>query len=142
MLDRTVQPQMPPGAYQTYQLFQGRDTTMRAACQQVGCQAWLHGWDTILDETNADQKIMADYIRHTSGRTFKETRTDTGLTVFRFEPYQRCFAEHRTRPVRHTVWRGDFRENQGGLRVHTRGEDWVEDFAEHQQNVADRIEKG
>jgi hypothetical protein len=38
---------------------------------------------------------------------------------------------------------GDWRGNPTGYRrQHVNGEDWRDDFGEHQQNVADRIERG
>ncbi|WP_372352623.1 hypothetical protein [Streptomyces sp. KL116D] len=34
---------LAPGAYQTYSITSPRDTSLVAACQQVGCAAWLRG---------------------------------------------------------------------------------------------------
>ena len=37
----------PAGAasdYLTYAVRAGRDTSVVAACKDVGCQAWAHGW--------------------------------------------------------------------------------------------------
>lgn len=138
-----IMPRVGPNAYQTFDLTAPRDQMVKAACSQVGCEAWLKGWDTTIDERTDLGRTQAAYIRQGSGRTFKELKTADGLTVFRFESRQRCFREHHTRPEIYRVFRGDlFRANLGLIRAHTRPDDWVEDFAGHQQSIADAIEKG
>ncbi|MGW3428881.1 hypothetical protein ACWDHW_13135 [Streptomyces melanosporofaciens] len=134
---------LAPGAYQTYSIASPRDTTVRAACEQVGCEAWRHGWESAIDETTALGQQQAAYIRQKSGRTFRETKTAAGLTVFRFESGQRCFADHKTRPELYAVRDGDWRGNPTGrTRQHTRAADWVEDFGEHQLRLVDQHQKG
>lgn len=136
-------PAAPVGAYQTYSITSPTDATVKAACEQVGCEAWLHGWESTIDESTELGQRQAAYIRQQSGRTFKEQRTDAGLTVFRFDSRQRCFAEHRTRPELYVVRDGDWRGNPTGRRrQHASAADWVEDFGEHQQRIADQVEKG
>lgn len=141
--ERAVQPLMDPSQYKTYRISQGRDTTLKAACKDAGCDAWAHGWQTTVDESTQLGQQQAAYIRQKSGRTFKEQRTEAGLTVFTFEPFQRCFAEHRTRPQKFVELGGDFRGNpRGEHRVHVQAADWVESFAEHQDKIATAIERG
>lgn len=140
---RANNPQVPVRAYQTYSIVSPTDRTVVAACEQVGCAAWRNGWESTIDETTDLGKRQAAYIRRESKRTFREQRTAAGLTVFRFEPGQRCFAEHRTRPEIYAVRDGDYRGNPTGrARRHQRPQDWVEDFGEHQQRIADQREKG
>jgi hypothetical protein len=137
------QPAMEVGAYQTFQISAPRDTTVIAACEQVACAAWQFGWESKVDEATQLGREQAAYIRQKSGRTFREQRTGDGLTVFRFESGQRCFAEHRTRPEIYLVRDGDWRGNPTGRRrMHERPADWVEDFGEHQQRIADQQQKG
>ncbi|WP_377271927.1 hypothetical protein [Peterkaempfera sp. SMS 1(5)a] len=136
-------PAMPVEAYQTYSIRQPRDTTIVAACEQVGCEAWQRGWQSVIDERTDLGQRQAAYIRAQSGRTFCERRTGSGLTVFEFDSGQRCFQEHRTRPQLFAVRDGDWRGNPTGRhRQHTRAQDWVEDFGEHQQLIADQQQKG
>jgi hypothetical protein len=139
-----IVPAHAAGAYQTYSVHSPRDTTVKAACEDVGCEAWLFGWDTPIDESTELGRQQATYIRTQSGRTFKEMpRAGEGaVTVFRFEPRQRCFANHRTRPESYAVLAGDWRIRGGVLTRHSRAADWVEDFGEHQQRIADQQEKG
>ena len=138
-----IDPLHPAGAYKTYSLVSPPDRTVVAACELVGCEAWMHGWETAVDEGTDLGRAQADYIRTQSGRTFKEQRTETGLTVFLFEARQRCFAEHKTRPERYSVRLGDWRpDGRGPVRPHVNARDWVEDFGEHQQRVADDQKRG
>jgi hypothetical protein len=137
-----IKPAGPVQAYQTYQAAAPHDQTVLAACRTVGCGAYLHGWDTVVDEQTDLGRRQAAYIRQQSGRSFKELRSEGGLTVFRFDAYQRCFADHRTRPARWLVRGGDWRASTGLVREHTRPDDWVEDFAEHQDRLADRLRQG
>jgi hypothetical protein len=112
------------------------DTLVRSACADVGCPMWRHGWETTVDEGTALGAEQAAYIRRSSGRTFREQRTGAGLTVFRFEPGQRCFTEHRTRPQRFTVHDG------GAVRQHAGSVDWLEDCGEHLDRVVTLRERG
>ena len=142
-----IPPQGRVGDYITYSISASRDTGVVAACKDVGCQAWAHGWETTADETDLSPfggKARADYIRRQSGRTFTERRTGAGLTVFRFEAFQRCFAEHRTRPDVFARRDGDWRGMQRGGRVmrHVRPADWVEDFQEHEGALAEQRKRG
>lgn len=138
-----IEPNLPVGAYQTYSITAQQDVAVVAACEQVGCEAWRHGWDSVIDESTQLGQQQAAYIRTQSRRTFREARTDAGLTVFRFEAHQRCFAEHRTRPEIYLVRDGDWRGNPTGRRrQHTRPADWVEDMQENQGRLIEAQERG
>jgi len=138
-----IDPAMPVGAYQTYEIRAPRDVQLKSACEQAGCAAWRHGWESVIDESTPLGRDQAAYIRGQSGRTFREQRTETGLTVFRFESGQRCFAEHGTRPEIYLVRDGDWRGNPTGrARQHTRPADWVEDMAESLDAVRTDKERG
>jgi hypothetical protein len=138
-----IDPALPVGAYQTYSITAPHDRTIRAACEEVGCANWLNGWKTVIDESSEQGRAQAAYIRHQSGRTFREQQTGEGLTVFTFDSHQRCFADHRTRPETYAVRDGDWRGNPTGRRrIHANAQDWTEDFGEHQQRIADQHERG
>ncbi|WP_322501824.1 hypothetical protein TR631_33885 [Streptomyces rochei] len=138
-----IDPNLPVGAYQTYQITRRRDTTVRAVCEQVACQAWRNGWDSVIDERTELGTAQAAYIRTQSRRTFREMRTEQGLTVFRFESGQRCFADHQTVPELYLVRDGDWRGNPTGRkRAHSRAADWVEDFGENQLRLVENQRKG
>lgn len=134
----------PAAAMKTYRILSPKDTLIVEPCRKVGCRRYRIGWETILNEAIPAHHRTAEWIRHHSGRTFREGRTASGWTVFRFDPYQRCFDDHRTRPQVFAVTGGDILANplQTPPRRHATPDNWVEDFALHQQAIADRQNKG
>lgn len=143
-----IQPRLPVQAVKTYQVLTPVHTHFRAAtCAEVDCPQHLHGWQTPIDESTELGQQQAWYIRNQSGRRYTENRDLLpGVTVFAFQAGQRCFAQHKARldrPELFLVRDGDWRGNPtGNKRQHTRPEDWVEDFATNQQQLADQLEKG
>ncbi|MEV0382887.1 hypothetical protein [Nonomuraea sp. NPDC050643] len=143
-----IMPAMPAQAYKTYQIVQPLATHFRAAtCEEVACGAHERGWRTLVDETVELGQRQAHYIRRLAGRRFVEERTAEGLTAFTFEPGQRCFQQHQQpleREPFYFVRGGDWRGNPTRVAPfkHRRGDDWVEDFAGHQDRLARQIERG
>jgi hypothetical protein len=135
---------MPAAAMKTYSIREAGDTTVVAACADVGCEQWANGWETYADEADDHGAAVANYIRRDSGRTFREMRTATGITVFRFEPGQRCFREHHTKPELYLVRGGDWRGNPLAIptRRHANPADWVEEIQIHQDRLAETIKQG
>lgn len=112
-----------------------KDTTVRAACEDVQCENWRFGWETILDERTVPGRDAAAWIRcGKSGRTYREL-PGGDVAVFRFEPGQRCFGEHRTRPARWLV-------HGGAVRQHANMRDWIDDLGEHVGGLEDQLVKG
>ena len=144
-----ILPKLGPGNYKTYQLLAPVATHHRpATCEEVSCAALAYGWKTVVDESTDLGQAQAHYIRKQSGRAFREDRDVTsGLTLFIFAASQRCFTAHTVPLERDPVFivkDGDFRGNPRGTtpRKHKQASDWVEDFAEHQDRIADQIRKG
>lgn len=137
-----ITPAGQPGDYRTFSIVSPADRSVKAACEQVGCLQWRHGWQTTVDESTDLGQRQAAYIRQHSGRTFREQRTGNGLTVFRFESGQRCFADHKTRPEIYAVRGGDWREQTGPARQHQRPADWVDDFQENQGRLTELQKRG
>lgn len=132
---------MPVQAYQTWSVKSRPDKRVKTVCEKVGCAAWRSGWESVVDESSDLGRSQAAFIR-SSRRTFREQRNGAGLTVFRFEPYQRCFADHQTMPEKYLVRGGDYRAKVGELRVHTRAADWVEHVQQHMGRLLDERDKG
>ncbi|MGW2720854.1 hypothetical protein [Streptomyces sp. NPDC001492] len=140
------QPLMGAAAYKTYEMRAPLSTHFRpATCAEVDCPHYLNGWRVHLEALTED---LADAARK-SGRRYREEKVAEGQTYLVFEAGQNCFrvSQHRARvdrPPLYVVRDGDFRGNPRGTkaRLHQRAQDWVEDFATHQQAIADQIEKG
>lgn len=140
-----IQPLGPAGAYKTYALITPSATHFRPApCgdADVDCLNYTNGWKTIVP-TNSDAAL---YIRTQSGRRFEEY-VDGDIVTFVFDAGQQCFAQHEVPLEREPiaiVKGGDWRGNPTGAptRRHSRVQDWVEDFAEHQQHLAERYGNG
>lgn len=138
---RPRDPRMPVEAYRTFSVKSRPDKAVRTVCERVGCRRWREGWESAVDESTQLGREQAAFIRR-SRRTFQEQRTAVGLTVFRFEPYQRCFEDHQTIPERY-LWRGgDHRRVVGKVQVHKRAADWVEHVQQHMGLLLDERDKG
>lgn len=139
---------LPPGARMTYQLAAPLATHWRTAtCSEVDCPNYLFGWVTAIDPSTELGQRQAHYIRTDISRRHTEQRTETGFLEFRFEAGQKCFREHQApleREPLYLVRGGDHRGDPLGIgvRQHTHPEHWVEEFAEHQQVLADAHQKG
>lgn len=136
--------QLPPPAWanraaRVYRIHMPHDLTVVAACEDVGCDQWRSGWETVCDESTKQGALVAAWIRSgQSGRTYRELAAVAGQpAVFRFDSGQRCFAEHRTRPGRLLV-------HQGGrvAREHVSLGDLAEDYTEHTGRIAGQLERG
>lgn len=143
-----LQPNMNAGDYKTYRIAMPKATHwIEVSCEDFECQHYANGWRTLVDERTDLGMKQAHYIRRLSGRSFTEERTPIGGTAFVFRPGQPCFETHRVRgekPEIFLVQGGDFRGNPHGVRtvVHKHPDDWVEDFAEHQDRVKTILERG
>jgi hypothetical protein len=145
-----LDPLMPVHAYKTYGLSMPLRTHWRpATCEEAGCAQYRQGWVTTCDlGTELGQK-QAHYIRHDRSRRAAEQSVNDRLVKFTFAPGQDCFrsGDHKVpleRPAVFSVRGGDWRGNPTGVpaRLHKRAEDWVEDFALHQDRLATAAKEG
>lgn len=140
------EPLMPAQAYKTYAVVSPLSTHFRkATCAEVHCPHFENGWCVRVEGLHPDLLHAA----RTSGRRYEEQRLVEGETWLIFEPGQPCFRanDHRTRVDReplYVVRDGDHRGNprRTDARVHRRPDSWLDDFATHQQAIANEIEKG
>lgn len=135
---------LPPDAWtdrgaRAYRVNMPHDVTVTAACEEVGCDQWRAGWETVADESTQEGALVAAWIRSgQSGRAFRELAAAPGQpAVFRFEGGQRCFREHRTRQGRLLVYQGG-----RGVREHVSLGDLAEDYTEHAGLLAGQRERG
>ncbi|MCG6493441.1 hypothetical protein [Kitasatospora sp. A2-31] len=142
-----IEPNMPVAAYKTYRILSPQSTHFRpATCAEAECEAHLNGWRSTIDEATDLGQRQAHYIRKESGRRFVEERLESGLTRFEFEAGQQCFAGgHQVRldrPEHYLLQDGDWRGNPTGRNQALTAQDWIDDFGEHQQRLADQLERG
>ena len=110
-----VTPVGPIQAYKTYSVRAPQSTHWRpATCEEVDCEAFLHGWVTAL---KTHQEDLIDQVKR-SGRAWSSLAADPFTTTFVFPPGTKCFAarSHRiqVRPEIYVVRAGDWRGNPSG----------------------------
>lgn len=138
---------MPVSSMKTYGLAQPMATHWRdGTCEECFCDKQAKGWLSMIDENTDLGKQQAYYIRKLSGRKYTESKAADGLTHFVFEAGQKCFKQHKVPLERDPivyVRGGDFRGNpRQEIRRHSRIDDWVDDFATHQDSIAEAVEEG
>lgn len=139
-----LQPAGPAWAYKTYRIYSPPSHRRKATCEEVECPNWQRGWLTALDVAVPQQAQLADWIRLSSKRHFSAERVGTTVR-FTFPAGQSCFTPH-TLPVREPVFLvqgGDWRGNPRAAPTvrHSGIQAWVDDFAENQQAIRDRVER-
>lgn len=128
-----------PGDYRTFRVSAPLATHWRkATCEEAQCAHFLNGWVTKC--VTAEQM---EYIRSLSGRVFEEREPG----VFYFAPGQTCFRNdtHRVpveREAIYTEFVGDHRHTLSAPRRYDRAEQWVAEFAEHQEKLRAQQERG
>jgi len=138
-----IEPQLPVQAMKTYAVVAPK-LTVPATCAEVSCPHYINGWRLRIDGLPADMVHAATH----SGRSFEQLDVAEGETWLVFEAGQPCFraAAHQrpitTGPDQFGVVAGDWRGSLGLIRKHTKAEDWVDDFATHQDALATRLEQG
>lgn len=136
-----------PEHYKTYQVTAPLKTHFRpATCDEVDCAKRANGFQAQIDVSTDLGRRQAHYIETMAGLRFVR-KVMGSIAVYTFPAGQRCFDQHRVpleREPLYIVRGGDHRGNPRNIarRVHRRAEDWVDDFAEHQQAIADRVERG
>lgn len=141
-----IDAKLPIGAMRTYAVRAPLETHWRtASCQEVDCEAYQNGWVTVLDLSTELGEQQARYIKFHSGRHYT-VEENYPLVTLTFPPEQQCFRPHQLPLERDPVLivrDGDWRGNPtGNRRVHTRVDDWVDDFATNQISVAERFNNG
>jgi hypothetical protein len=147
-----IEPNLPVTAMKTYGLSAPQETHYRrASCAEVDCPNYANGWRSGFDVTDPEKAHAAYLIRMHSGRLFtvQELTGPSGSVeqvIFTFGPGQECFLRHSVPLEREPVLYvrdGDWRGNPTGrAMVHADAADWVDDFGEHQERIAARVEQG
>lgn len=130
-----------PEQYKTYQILAPVQTHFRpASCEEVGCRGYVNGWVTrVLPGTPEYAQVIGLKGRY---RFTGPVGQKDGTAVFTFEAGQPCFrrTQHRLPLEREPI----YRVTSAGrtLIEHRDANGWVDDFATHQQTIADAIGRG
>lgn len=141
-----IEPKVGPEHYKTYRLFAPIKTHRRpASCAEVDCPKRAQGFKATFDVSTVAGLNNAKAVER-SGRRRTFTRAGS-LVTYVFPAGQDCFDRHTVsleREPLYIVQGGDHRGNPRSIpRVtHSRADDWVDDFANHQIEIAERIQKG
>lgn len=138
-----IEPDGPAEAYRTYRIASRRAERRVVSCREFGCERYERGWMTRLDVgTDAGARVAA-WVRDSSGRRFTMTQVGTEVT-FLFPPGQQCFEPHWYAPALYVVQGGDWRGNPRGVspQIFANVQDWANSFAENQQKVIERVNRG
>lgn len=140
-----IPPQGQVQDYKTYQIVSPLSTHWRpATCAEIDCPDYLKGWRVRVEGLPPEMAHTA----RTCGRKYSELEVTENEHWLVFEAGQSCFRAHQHRALLDKqeifiVRDGDFRGNPtGNVRKHTRPDHWVEDFSEHQDKLAQRIQAG
>jgi hypothetical protein len=140
-----IEPQGRVQDYKTYQILSPIPTHwVPASCADIDCPQYLKGWRVRVEGLPPEMVHTA----RTTGRKFTELNISETENWLVFEAGQPCFraSQHKKLLDKQEIFvarDGDFRGNPtGNVRKHTRPEFWLEDFAEHQEQLARQIQQG
>lgn len=143
-------PASGPESYKTYKALAPLSTHTRpATCEEYGCNDFLNGFTITVNLDTELGKKQFYYLTHNPERKAGGTMEQLNqfLVSFHFGPGNRCFrsGEHRVGMDRMPfllVAQGDWRGNPRRIPVrrHRNADDWVDDFATHQQKMKRAIE--
>lgn len=141
-----IDPVAGPEHFKTYAIVAPVATHYRrASCREVECAAWTSGFRSTVDVATELGVAQARYIEGHSGRHYTRTQVGTVVT-YDFPAGQRCFRQHQVpleREPFYIVRGGDYRgdpRREGSVR--RTADEWVDDFATHQQRIAAAVERG
>ena len=137
-------PSLPTTAMKTYEVLAPTRTHWRkATCAEVDCPHHLHGWATTVQAGSADEALI-----RRAGRHFTAQPQPGGFLQFVFPAGQPCFKAHQHRVLLDrqeifVVRGGDWRGNPRGIPTQRlEPAAWVDNFAAHQQRLANRLAAG
>src|SRR5690242_20707227 len=132
----------PASNMTTYELQQPLATHYKElTCQQAECPKFHNGWQMGFDLTDLQKVAAANQlvvIAKKMDKVFSYTQQGT-VVIFTFQPGQQCFERHMEPLDRDLVaigrggdWRGNPRREKY---THTKLNDWVDDFQNHQDRI-------
>lgn len=145
-------PQLGPEFFKTYQWTAPVRTHWRpATCEEFECEDFLKGFVLTVDLSTELGQKQFHYVTHDKSRKHSMQRVTATLVKFVYGPGNDCFEPKRSthrvpigRPPFYLVSGGDWRGNPRGTPrfMHRRPEDWIDDFATHQDKLAEVQQRG
>ncbi len=123
----------------------------QATCEEFECDAFVHGSVVTADLSTDLGQRQYEYLKHDRTRRCSMQQVSQYIVKFVYGPGNDCFepvrSTHRVpfgRPPFYLVAEGDFRGNPRGtpVRVHRCVEDWVDDWANHTDKLANLRQRG
>lgn len=121
----------------------------RATCEEYECEDFLHGFVMTIDlTTELGRKQFHHLTKVDKDRRYHMQRVAQWTVKLIYGPGNPCFkrGDHRVpldRPPFYLVSEGDWRGNpRGGRYRHRRPEDWIDQFANHQDQIATTLQRG
>jgi hypothetical protein len=146
-----IQPLLPPQHYKTYSARAPLSTHWRpATCEEVDCEDYRYGFVTTIDVgTELGQRQFDFLTKRDKKRSHTRQNVGNGLWKFVYKPGTICmkYQDHRVpigMPPLLLVVPGDWRGNPMHAPTirHRSVENWVEDFALHQDRLAETAKRG
>jgi hypothetical protein len=145
-------PQLGPERYKSYSMRMPLSTHFKpATCAEFECDAYRFGFVVTIDTSMELGERRYHYVTHDKTRRYSMQRVGPTLFKFIYGPGNDGMGlehgEHRMsldRPAFLLVAEGDFRGNPRGtpVYVHRYQQDWVDDFATHQDRLATALQRG
>lgn len=150
MINGRIQPRLGPEYYKTYSWTAPLGSHWRqATCLEYECEDFQTGFVLSIDTSTDLGQKQYFYVTHDRDRSYTMQRVAPDLYKFVYKPGNECFkrGEHRVpigRPPFYLVHEGDWRGNPRGTPTlrHRRPEDWIDQFANHNQELSDAVKRG
>ena len=150
-----IAPELGPQYYKTYQMDMPLDSHWRwVSCEMYECDPFMKGFVLKCDISTELGKRQAYFALHDTTRSCTMERVSPIMVHFHYKPGNKCFhnipgdeLRHKLpigRPPFYLVSGGDWRGNPRGTTTmtHRRPEDWIDDFANHQDKLATVFQRG
>jgi hypothetical protein len=150
-----IAPAMGPEGYKTYEMDMPLGTHWRpVSCEDYECDDFMHGFVLTVDTSTDLGKKQFHFVTHDKTRKMSMQRVGEYVFKFLYGPGNKCFKNVEGDPRRHKlpigrppfflVSGGDWRGNPRGTptMTHRRPEDWIDDFANHQDKLATAFQRG
>lgn len=142
-----IEPKAGPEAFKTYQVSAPISThRRRATCSEVDCEKRKRGYRAQFDVSTVTGRENAHMVEALKGRRMWSRRVEGPLVTYTFPAGQDCLDVHSVpleREPFYVVRGGDHRGNPRQVPARQmRPADFVDDWATHQSNLRDRIERG